>query len=95
MARPKANAPSPITTSSSKGAPVEAKDEALDAAVATVGAPSERFDTGDGVDTSDAGIGVTPEADDAGVPAAGVEPTVDAAVVGCGHEASALPLSAA
>ena len=89
MARPTANEPSPINTSSRSGAPVEARDEALEAAVATVGAVS-----GGELDANDAGIGVPVDDDDAGVPASEVGVTVDAAVVGCGHEASALPLSA-
>jgi hypothetical protein len=67
---------------------VEARDEVLEPAVATVGVLS-----GEGLETNDAGIGVAAD-DDAGVPAAEVGVTVDAAVVGCGHEASALPLSA-
>ena len=90
MARPKASELSPITTSSRSGAPVEARDELLEAAVATVGMLS-----GEGLETSDAGIGTPADEDDAGVPTAEVGVTVDAAVVGCGHEASAPPLSAA
>ena len=39
-ARPSNNAPAPIRTSSSSGAPVKARDEALEDAVATVGARS-------------------------------------------------------
>ena len=89
MARPMASEPSPITTSSSSGAPVEASDEALDASVATVGGLSD-----DGFETNDAGVGVAPEADDAGDAPPEGAPTVDAAVVGCGHDESALPLSA-
>lgn len=50
--------------------------------------------TGEGLETNDAGIGVAPDEDEAGVPAAGVGVNVDASVVGCGHEASALPLRA-
>jgi hypothetical protein len=46
------------------------------------------------LETNDAGIGVAPDEDEAGVPAAGVGVNVDASVVGCGHEASALPLRA-
>ena len=88
MARPMASEPSPINTSSRSGAPVEASDEALEAAVATVGAVK-----GEGLETNDAGIGAAADEDDAGVPA-GVGVTVDAAVVGCGHDASALPLNA-
>ena len=84
-----ASAPSPINTSSSNGAPVEARDETLEASVATVGELS-----GEGLETNAAGVGVAAEEDDAGDPPPGVEPTVDAAVVGCGHEESALPLSA-
>ena len=68
---------------------MEARDEMLEAAVATVGVLN-----GEGFETNDAGIGVAADDDDAGVPAAEVGVTVDAAVVGCGHEASALPLSA-
>ena len=89
MARPAASEPSPINTSSSSGAPVEARDEVLDAAVATVGVLS-----GKGLETSDAGVGVADDEDDAGVPAGDGGVTVDAAVVGCGQDASALPLSA-
>jgi hypothetical protein len=89
MARPTASEPSPINASSSSGAPVEARDEVLEAAVATVGVLS-----GKGLETSDPGIGVAADEDDAGVPAADVGVTVDAAVVGCGQDASALPLSA-
>lgn len=84
-----ASAPSPINTSRRSGAPVEASDEAPEAAVATVGVLG-----GDGLVTNDAGIGVDPVGEDAGVPEAEVGVTVDAAVVGCGHDASALPLSA-
>jgi hypothetical protein len=90
MARPAASEPSPINTSSRRAAPVEARDEMLEAAVATVGVFS-----GEGVEANDAGIGVAADEDDAGVPTAEVGVTVDAAVVGCGHEASAPPLSAA
>jgi hypothetical protein len=63
----------------------------LEAAVATVGVLN-----GEGLETNDAGIGVAADDDDddAGVPATELGVTVDAAVVGCGHEASALPLSA-
>ena len=88
MARPMASEPSPINTSSRSGAPVEARDEALEAAVATVGVVG-----GEGLETNDAGIGGVADEDDAGVPA-DVGVTVDAAVVGCGHDASALPLNA-
>jgi hypothetical protein len=88
MARPTASEPSPINTSSRSGAPVEARDEAPEAAVATVGVAS-----GEGLETNDAGIGVAADEDDAGDPA-DVGVTVDAAVVGCGHDASALPLNA-
>jgi hypothetical protein len=88
-AKPVHNDPSPINTSSSNGAPVEASDEAFDAAVATVGALS-----GPGLETTDAGIGAAPDEEaDEGLP----EPeggAVDAAVVGFGHEASALPVRA-
>jgi hypothetical protein len=84
-----ASEPSPINTSSRSGAPVEARDEALEAAVATVGVLS-----GEGLETNDAGIGVAADEDDAGGPAADKGVTVDAAVVGCGHDASALPLNA-
>ena len=83
-----ASEPSPINTSSKSGAPVEARDEAFEAAVATVGVVSDGE-----LETDDAGIGVPVDEDDAGVPAAEVGVTVDAAVVGCGHEASALSLS--
>jgi hypothetical protein len=89
MARPTASEPSPINTSSRSGAPVEARDEELEAAVATVGVLS-----GEGLETNAAGTGVAPDGDEAGVPAADVGVAVDAAVVGCGHDASALPLSA-
>jgi hypothetical protein len=86
-----ASEPSPIKSSSRSGAPVEARDEALEAAVATVGVVS-----GEGLETNDAGIGVAADGVDAGVPAADADVgvTVDAAVVGCGHDASALPLNA-
>jgi hypothetical protein len=84
-----ASAPSPINTSSSNGAPVEASDEALEASVATVGELS-----GEALETNAAGVGVAADEDDAGDPAPEVGPTVDAAVVGCGHEESAFPLSA-
>ena len=89
MARPMASEPSPINTSSRSGAPVEARDEALEAAVATVGLVG-----GDGLVTNDAGIGVDACRRGRGVPEAEVGVTVDAAVVGCGHDASALPLNA-
>jgi len=69
---------------------VEARDEMLEPAVATVGVRSD-----DGLDSNDAGIGAAPDQDAVGVAAAEVGLTVDTSVVGCGHEASALPLSAA
>ena len=53
-----ASEPSPINTSRRIGAPVEASDEALEAAVATVGVLS-----GEGLETNDAGIGVAPDED--------------------------------
>jgi len=79
--------PTPMNTSSTNGAPVEARDEAFDAAVATVGALR-----GPELETNDAGIGAAADEDD-GFPEPEVG-AVDAAVVGSGHEASALPLSA-
>ena len=88
MAKPAHNDPSPINTSSSNGAPVEAR-EALDAAVATVGAL-----TGPGLATNDAGIGAAPDEDEDDGPPEPEVGAVDAAVVGFGHEASALPVSA-
>ncbi len=79
-----------MTTSRSNGAPVDAKDELPDAAVATVGGVVP-------VDARTAGTG--------GAPATVVEPVlpadgvcggvVAAGVVCCAHDASALPLSAA
>lgn len=89
MARPMASAPSPINTSNSNGAPVEARDEALGASGATVGELS-----GEELETSAAGVGVAAEEDHAGDPPPEVGPTVDAAVIGCGHGESALPLRA-
>src|SRR5271163_1327040 len=75
-AKPVHNDPSPINTSSSNGAPVEARDEAFDAAVATVGALS-----GTGLEANDAGIGAAPDEDeDEGLPEPEVG-AVDAAVV--------------
>ena len=72
-----------------RGAPVDASELAPDAAVATVGAL-----TGPALETRAAGAGAPPEADaEEGVPAGMV--AVDGDVVGCGHEASALPSSAA
>ena len=72
-----------------RGAPVDASELAPDAAVATVGAL-----TGPALETRAAGAGAPSEADaDEGV-AAGIV-AVDGDVVGCGHEASALPSSAA
>jgi hypothetical protein len=90
MARPMINAPSPITTSSASGAPVEAREEALAAAVATVGVLS-----GDGLETKEAGTGVAADEADPGALPADVGVTVEASVVGCGHEESALPPRAA
>ena len=80
---------SPSNTSSTSGAPVEARDETPEAAVATVGVLS-----GEGLETNDAGSGEAADEDDDGVPAAEVGLTMDASVVGWGHEESALPLSA-
>ena len=73
---------------------MEARDEAFEAAVATVGAPSDER-----LETNDAGTGVAADGDDADEgdaddPAAEPGLTVDAAVVGCGHEEFALPLRA-
>lgn len=68
---------------------MEARDETFDAAVATVGELS-----GPGLEINEAGIGAAPDDDeDDGLPEPEVG-AVDAAVVGLGHEASALPVSA-
>src|ERR1700679_3367917 len=75
-AKPVSNDPSPINTSSSNGAPVEARADAFDAAVPTGGAL-----TGPGLATNDAGIGVAPDEDeDDGLPVPEVG-AVEASVV--------------
>jgi len=83
----------PIPTSSSNGAPVEAKDEAVaelaaDTAVATVGLSP----LPGAVETREAGVLPEDDGEVADVPA-GV--AVEGAVTGWGHEESALPSRAA
>lgn len=83
------SAPAPIRTSSNSGAPVEASELAPAAAVATAGAL-----IGPESATRAAGAGVTPGAEaEEGLPTGTVAAEGD--VVGCGHEASALPSNAA
>lgn len=85
IARPISKPPAASKSSNKRGAPVEASELEPDAAVARVGAL-----TGPESEASAAGAGAPPDpADEEGVSAGTV--AVDGDVVGCGHEASALP----